>query len=1232
MECPNCQTVNPDDAGFCSNCGEALTQTCPQCGTVLPADANFCFNCGYKLASAPAQSEARSPLHQFMPRELQDKLHAARTRGDMVGERRIITMLFCDVTGSTAMAGNFDPEEWAEMMNEAFQYLIAPVYRYEGVVARLMGDGLLAFFGAPIAHEDDPVRAVLAGLDIVRGIGSYREHIQAEYGLDFNVRVGINTGSVVVGQIGSDLAVEYTAMGDAINLASRMETTALPGTVQITAYTYKLVAPLFDAWEVGLIQVKGKAEPVQAYRVLGWRPEPGSTRGIEGLDAPLIGREQEMEKLQGTLADLKRGRGGVVCLVGEAGLGKTRLLEEMRAAWRQADFDGSGPPLWLESRGISYEATQPYGLFLAFIRQSMGVLDHDPPQVVRAKITRETAGLPPAQRQLMARVVEAMLGVGGKPDAPTLAGEDFKRELFATLLGSARAIAVNRPTVIVCEDLHWVDPASIELLFHLFQLVKQVPILFVCTYRPYRRGPAEEMRAILEADYPQRYLLITLRPLTEQQSDQLVKDLLDIDDLPPGLRRSILRKTEGNPFFVEEVVRSLMDSGAVIRDETGTRWNAATQLQDIAIPDNVQSLLLARVDRLEREAREILQLAAVIGRSFQHRILKRLVDTAVGLEKQLDVLQRSDLIREVAAGPEPVYMFHHALTRDAAYASILHRHRRVFHRRVAEAIEALYPERLAEEAHRLAEHFFEAREYARALHYYGMAGDHAARIYANTAAATHYERALEIARRNGDATDATRLIQLYSQRGRALEIDSRFDDALANYRELEQLGRETGDGALELAALIPQATLHSTFTAKFNPKRGRALSERALALARDLNDHRAEAKTLWNLMLLALFGDDDQQQALAFGERSLALARANNLKEEMAFTLHDIANVYLDLGRKEEAWAAYEEAGNLWRELGNLPMLVDNLANSAWHPYQRGRLDLALARVYEGLRISRSISSLWGQAYSFMTLGPLHLAAGAYAQGVSALQKAIPLAKQAKFDVGDELRVALGGIYGFLGDLEHGLTLLEKVRTSTNKREDQLLALLMLSRLYLYHGRIAEASAAFDAAKEHNQVRISNPTLSMFRMVAPVIEAEIALSDQAYDRALKLAGDAMAQTRRLTILADLMRIKSEALLALGHVEEAQETMRQARVAAETPDADRMTWLILSILWSRRTVWRILVALGRLEARAGNQAEAQALIAEAQEIVGHIADRAEPLELRGAFLNLSDVRKVLDAKP
>src|SRR5687767_10790529 len=355
---------------------------CPNCRTVNPETANFCMNCGSRLAveTESAGEKSQFKLDRYLPQELIIKLEAARSRNSMVGERRVITMLFCDVKGSTAAAEKVDPEVWSDIMNGVFEYMIRPIYKYEGLVPRLMGDAILAFFGAPITHEDDPQRAVLAGLEIQEGIKPYAEEIRLKHGLEFGLRVGINTGLVVVGEIGSDLRMEYTAIGDAINLAARMEQTAQVGTIQISEETYKSVAPFFDVEPLGEVEVKGKSAPIKTYRVLGVKSTPGHLRGLEGLSSPLVGRDAQLSMLKDRLKDLERGEGSVVAVVGEAGLGKSTLIAELKKS--DAGSHGS----WLRGDSLSYTRSISYYPWRQIIRQAIGAHGDDSPVEVRHKL------------------------------------------------------------------------------------------------------------------------------------------------------------------------------------------------------------------------------------------------------------------------------------------------------------------------------------------------------------------------------------------------------------------------------------------------------------------------------------------------------------------------------------------------------------------------------------------------------------------------------------------------------------------------------------------------------------------------------------------------------------------------------------------------------------------------------------------------------------------------------
>jgi len=729
MVCPSCQTNNVADARFCMGCGGALPRACPACGSVNPVEARFCQRCGHQLESIEPALEA--PLFH-------DILRAPKA-APAQGERRIITALFCDVVRSTALAEHLDPEDWREIMNRAFAVLTGPIERYEGTVARLMGDAFLAFFGAPAAHEDDPQRAVFAALEILNEVKPFAAQIKGQYGLDFAVRVGINTGPVVVGDVGSQHVAEYTAMGDAVNLAARMEQVAQPGTIQIAEDTQRLVAPIFDLEDLGGIDVKGKSAPVRAYRVLAAKARPGQLRGIKGVSAPLIGRDREMAQMRDVMEHLRQGRGQVVCLVGEAGLGKSRLLEEARKLW----LLGNAGYSWEYVQSSPYDSARPYGLFQKYGRDMFGIHLDDPPEVIHQKVAKGFVGVPRAS-DMCKVTMEHVIASKAIRDTRDYQAEDIKQNLYGITL-RAWENASAFPSVCVFDDAHWADQASVDLLVHVFRVTESRPMLFVCALRPERESPGWQIKVKAEAAYPGHYTEIVLAPLDTQRTSDLVSALLNIADLPRDLRELIIRKAEGNPYFVEEVVRGLIEQGIVYQTDDGLRWKAATNLEEIAIPDTVHALLVARIDRLDVETRATLQLASVIGRIFDVRILKAVSTSTMSLDLQLAALQRVELVRALARKAGVEYAFKHELARDAAYNTILLRRRRELHRQVGEAMERLFGDRIEEHAHRLAQHFAAGGDSDRAYRYYLMAGDVAAAVSADAEAADHFAHALQMA-------------------------------------------------------------------------------------------------------------------------------------------------------------------------------------------------------------------------------------------------------------------------------------------------------------------------------------------------------------------------------------------------------------------------------------------------------------------------------------------------------
>ena len=1152
-------------------------------------------------------TEAGSP--RSIPEEYAAKMKSARATDSMHGERRLVSILFCDVTGSTAMAKDLDPEDWAEVMHEAFEYLIAPVYRYEGTLARMMGDGIMAFFGAPLAHEDDPERAVLAGLAIIDEIGPFCDKIRKELDLEFNVRVGINTGIVVVGDIGSDLAMEYTAMGDTVNMAARMEETAEPGSVQISEETYKMVAPLFESVALEGVEVKGRDEPVQTYRIVAPKAKPGKLRGVEGLNSPLVGRSEEFERLKSALDEVGQGRGQVAFLIGEAGLGKSRLISELHREWLNS---GNDEDSWAVARGISYDTTQPYSLFQQVIRQSCGIEPDDPPDVVVSKLKTLAQGVTPEMIDRTENALKLMMAVRDEGEDRPLSAGDRKREIQSSVLELMRTTIIG-PSVLVVDDLHWSDAASAELLEHILQVTDNHPVMFLFAMRPHRDSSSWQLKQAAETRYPHRYTETNLSPLSSEYSADLVGNLLEISDIPPALSGMILEKSEGNPFFVEELIRTLIDSGVVVRGESGEHWRATAEIENITVPDNIQALLIARIGRLDREIRETVRLASVIGRTFYFRVLEMIAEVQDVLNDHLNTLQRVELIMERARIPEIEYMFRHDLTRDAAYNSILKRKRAKFHLRVGEAIEEIFPERLDEEAHLLAYHYREAKEDEKALNYYTLAGNAARRVSAYTEAIDHYSHALEIANRI-EASPA-QLSFLYTRRGRIYELAGHFDEAKNNYRELENLGQERSAPALEMAAANSLATIYAIPTVNWNPDKAQASAQRALELADELDDPRGKAKALWNLMLVENYSERDAQAGVEFGEQSLVVARENKLDEETAFALHDLARAYMQSGQMEKALESNAEARALWEQLGNPEMLADNLTASSFMAALSGEIKLAIELAEAGLDLSRKNGNFWGQGYSLMGLGLLRTEFGDIKSGFEAFEEGTGLADRAEFTgAGMFVHAVMAWLLLRFGAQARADEIVEGTKPNWDERDVTLGFMTGVRAVSAaLQGELAEAKVLAQESRDSINPDSLNPE---FLGYATLLRAEMLLLEHNFQDALDDVDRSLDRLRSADIryfVPVLLQRRGMALRGLGRLEEAAATLEEARQGAESME------MRLTHMW-------VLIEMIEL---ARDQDRDDAPVSDARDSILLIADGMGDDEMRHTFLALPHIRSVME---
>jgi class 3 adenylate cyclase/tetratricopeptide (TPR) repeat protein len=1199
----------------------------------------------------PEPSPFDVQLDKYIPGEMREKLSLARSRGEMVGERRVVTMLFCDIQGSTAAAEQLDPEEWTEIINSAFEPMIRPVYKYEGTVARLTGDGILAFFGAPIAHEDDPQRAVLAGLEIVAGIKLHTATVKKHHGFNFDVRVGINTGLVVVGTVGSDLRMEYTAMGDAINLAARMEQTAEPGTVRIAEDTYKLISPFFEVEKLGALSVKGKEQAVSAYRVLGRKVVTGRQRGIEGLHAEIVGRNKELDTLRDVLASAQQGVGRIVTVIGEAGLGKSRLIRELSLVGRQeqpviaskagpdeeaifptkeTNLNPISPGLqWFETASLSYETAQPYALFQRLIRRFNNIGPADPSDIIRKKLAIQLEQFDEAESHLVLGVYQALFDLADNGNEPPLEGEAFKNALFNVLPLIWKRSFADHPAILVFDDIHWSDPASIDLLLHLFPLTAEIPLVLLCAFRPDRNAAVWQLKMVADAEFHHRYTEINLHPLSDGQVNELVDGLLTIADLPDSLRGRIMDRANGNPFFVEEVVRDLIDSGSIVAEErieggqVQLHWQATGDGQGINIPDNLQSLLAARIDRLEEETKYILQTAAVIGRSFYRRVLEAIEDqgngTGVNIDRHLRLLLRIEMIREAARLPELEYKFSNPLTQEVAYQTILLKHRRTLHRRVGETLELLFPEQLTELAPLLAYHFTEADLADRAFYYHLSAGNAAARLFANLEAVDHFDKAHSLI----DRTDINfdQLTSLYTGRSRALELLNRYEDSLENYEAMLDLAQKRGDKKLELAALMAQATIRSVPSQVFDPDISLQLSENALILAHELDEPSAEAKIHWNMLLRYMWGSFDFEQAVIHGEAARTIAEESSLDEEIAYILNDLATALMGIGKMNTSLEVMEEARDLLEEKNDLPLLALNLTNSGMIYFLTGKNEEANRYFDKAVEINGSIDNVWGLAGVEFYRGYLYLLDGRMAQALDGFDRSIEHSRNAKTNAMLSVGYMAKATYCLhVGAVETGLDLCQQALPLIEELWQWYAGYPwgMMSHLYLTAGDLEAAGNALERSLAIFDLDV--PPMPTFAAIdVRLAEAAFQLAIKRPEQAIASADGLLAYLDRFNVVqhrVDAKLLKARASMGLDLHEESLHIVSEARSEAEEQG-------------SRPILWKILLALADLEEQLGNLEKALAYHDQARAKAMEIAESINHMEHRSSFLKLPAVRKLVD---
>lgn len=647
------------------------------------------------------------------------------------GERRVVTALFCDVVGSTSIAETMDPEDWSEMVGMAMSTMGDVISRYGGTVTEFAGDGIVAVFGAPTAHEDDPYRAVRSGMEIVRAMSEIE-------GSGLDVRVGIHTGLVVVGDVSAGDLRTYSALGDTLNVASRLQDTASPGTVVVSAETRRLLGSDVEARLVGPTELKGRSAAVVVHEIIDVREVEERRRGLPGITSPMVGREKELETIESLTSLARAGTGRVAAILGEPGVGKSRLVSELARR-----TDATGQATWAVGTCVPFDEEMPYHLVASLLRSLAGVGPGESADVVAKAVDElvEEIGVPQHSETL-----HRLLGLGdGDPGGE---GEDLRQEYSKALTSVLSSMAQQSGLLIVaCEDIHWADASSVELMSDVARRVPTMPALLLFVMRPDRGSSGWTLLEEARRDLADSLTEITLTPLGEQASREFIANLLEIESLPPTLRRLVLDKAEGNPFFLEEVVRMLLEK-ELLENRDG-RWIAVEETANLDVPETIEGLLVSRVDLLDPELRRAGRLASVIGRRFPAHIFDIVYegdpdDDRGSLHPHLAGLEAHGLVRLEEIEPELEFGFRHALIHDVMYRGLLRKERRDLHRAVAGALETAHPDRLEELAPSLARHYAEAGEAREAISYFLTAGRRARSQGARVEAARFFRRAQEL--------------------------------------------------------------------------------------------------------------------------------------------------------------------------------------------------------------------------------------------------------------------------------------------------------------------------------------------------------------------------------------------------------------------------------------------------------------------------------------------------------
>ena len=973
MQCSRCRAENREGRRFCGECGLSLDSACASCGFLNDGSEKFCGGCGRALAPAPTPAEPRfSSPNSYTPKHLAEKILTSKSA--LEGERKQVTVLFADLKGSMELLADRDPEDARKILDPVLERMMEAVHRYEGTVNQVMGDGIMALFGAPLAHEDHTVRACYAALRMQDSVGRYAEELRRRHGVDVQIRVGLNSGDVVVRSIGSDLHMDYTAVGQTTHLAARMEQLARPGTTLMTEATLRGAEGYVQVKPLGPMPIKGLTEPLPVYEVLAagtarTRLQASAARGLTRF----VGREAEVDVLRQAIAEAAGGRGQVAAVVGEPGVGKSRLFYEFIHSHRTHGW------LILESSSVSYGKATPYLPLIDLLKSYFKIADRDDTRAIRAKVTGNLLTLDEALKASIAPVLWLLDALPEEHEFLALGTAQRQASTFEAVKRVLFRESRSQPLLLVFEDLHWIDAGTQAMLDSVVESLPTAPVLLAVNYRP------EYQHAWGHKTY---YRQLRIDALGPESAEALLEPLLGDDPGLRSLRRLLIERTEGNPLFLEESVRSLVETQVLVGERGAYRLGKDPGA--IQVPATVQAILAARIDHLPPDDKHLLQAASVIGKDLPWALLLETSELPEDdLRRGLARLQAAEFVYEAKLFPDLEYTFKHALTHEVAYGSLLHDRRCAIHARIIDAIEQVYADRLAEHVNRLAHHAFRGELWDKALHYLHQTGSAASQpsidavlggpespgnlwwrgLHDRAVTLNQRERALAASFRNFGMTITTnfRLGQVYHSLGKypeAAEILHR------NVTMIEDdLHRETF-GLAGFPSVFSRVWLALCLAEQGRFAEAAAHTGEAVAIAGSA-DHAFSlvVACAGAGVLHALRGDDES--AISTLERGLVTARVADLPLLFPFIAAPLGWVYARVGRHAEGLRVLEEAMERAEAMEFTANHALRLAWLAEAHFLAGHGDVAKRLGLRALELARRVGERGHEAHALRLLGDL---------------------------------------------------------------------------------------------------------------------------------------------------------------------------------------------------------------------------------------------------------------------